>query len=85
MAYASIEMPPFQSAPGEQDPRFQLDPSLMPQRLELDLPEELLEKLMRQAGRSHRSLPELIEHILSQSCVEIVEDARSHDAPSLPE
>lgn len=85
MAYASIEMPPSQSAASEQDPRFQFDPSRMPQRLELDLPEELLEKLMRQAGRCHRSLPELIEHILSQSSVEIVEDARSHDAPSLPE
>ena len=75
MAYASIEMPLFQSAPGEQDPRFQLDPSLMPQRLELDLPEELLGQLVRQAGRSHRSLPELIAHILSQSCAEIIEDA----------
>jgi hypothetical protein len=68
-------MPPIQPARGEQDPRFQLDPSRMPQRLELDLPEELLEQLMRQAERSHRSLPELIAHILSQSCAEIVEDA----------
>ena len=70
-----MEMPLFQSAPGEQDPRFRLDPSRMPQRLDLDLSEELLEQLMRQAGRSHRSLPELIEHILSQSCVEIIEDS----------
>ena len=47
----------------------------MPQRLELDIPEDLLERLMQQAERCNRSLPELIEYILAQSCVEMVEEA----------
>ena len=59
---------------GEQDARFRLDPSQMPQRLELDIPEELLERLMQQAERCNRSLPELIEHILAQSCMEMAEE-----------
>ncbi|WP_438983109.1 ribbon-helix-helix domain-containing protein [Vulcanococcus sp.] len=46
----------------------------MPQPLTLDLPEELLEQLMRQAERSQRSLPELIEHLLAQGCREIASD-----------
>ena len=46
----------------------------MPQRLELDIPEELLEELMRQAERCNRSLPELIEHILAQSSKEMAEE-----------
>jgi len=60
---------------GEQDARFRLDSAQMPQRLELDIPEELLERLIRQAERCNRSLPELIEYILAQSCIEIAEDA----------
>jgi len=60
---------------GEQDARFRLDPTQMPQRLELDIPEELLERLMQQAERCNRSLPELIEYILAQSCMEIAEEA----------
>jgi len=60
---------------GEPDARFRLDPTQMPQRLELDLPEELLEQLMRQAVRCNRSLSELIEHILAQSCMEMAEEA----------
>jgi len=60
---------------GEQDARFRLDSAQMPQRLELDIPEELLERLIRQAERCNRSLPELIEYILAQSCMEIAEDA----------
>lgn len=59
---------------GEQDARFRLDPTQMPQRLELDIPEELLERLMQQAQRCNRSLPELIEHILAQSCMEMAEE-----------
>ena len=62
-------------AAGEQDTQFRLDPTQMPQRLELDIPEELLERLMQQAQRCNRSLPELIEYILAQSCVEMVEEA----------
>jgi len=60
---------------GEQDARFRLDSAQIPQRLELDIPEELLERLIRQAERYNRSLPELIEYILAQSCMEIAEDA----------
>ncbi len=60
---------------GEQDAQFRLDPTQMPQRLELDIPEELFERLMQQAERCNRSLPELIEYILAQSCVEMVEEA----------
>jgi hypothetical protein len=59
---------------GEQDARFRLDSVQMPQRLELDIPEELLERLIRQAERCNRSLPELIEHILAQSCIEMAEE-----------
>jgi hypothetical protein len=64
-----------QDSAGERDTRFQLDPTQMPQRLELDIPEELLERLMQQAERCNRSLPELIEYILAQSCVEMAEEA----------
>jgi hypothetical protein len=59
----------------EQDTQFRLNPTQMPQRLELDLPDELLERLMQQAERCHRSLPELIEYILAQSCVEMADEA----------
>ncbi len=46
----------------------------MPQWLELDIPEELLERLIRQAERSNRSLSELIEYILAQSSMEMAEE-----------
>lgn len=59
---------------GEQDARFRLDPTQMPQRLELDISEELLARLMEQAERCNRSVPELIEHILAQSCSEVLEE-----------
>ena len=64
-----------QDAEGEQDARFRLDPTQMPRRVELDIPEELLERLIQQAERCNRSLPELIEYILAQSCMEIAEEA----------
>jgi hypothetical protein len=60
---------------GEQDVRFRLDPTQMPQRLELDIPEELLARLIRQAEQSNRSLNELIEYILAQSCAEVAEES----------
>ena len=60
---------------GEQDARFRLDPTQMPRRVELDIPEELLERLIQQAERCNRSLPELIEYILAQSCMEMAEEA----------
>jgi predicted HicB family RNase H-like nuclease len=60
---------------GEQDGRFRLDPTQMPQRLELDIPEELLARLIRQAEQSNRSLNELIEYILAQSCAEVAEES----------
>jgi hypothetical protein len=59
---------------GEPDARFRLDPTRMPQRFELDIPEELLEQLKWQAERCNRSLPDLIEYILAQSCVEMAEE-----------
>jgi hypothetical protein len=46
----------------------------MPRRLELDISEELLQRLMRQAERCNRSLPELVEYILAQSCLEMAEE-----------
>jgi hypothetical protein len=64
-----------QDSAGEQDVRFRLDPTQMPRRVELDIPEELLERLIQQAERCNRSLPELIEYILAQSCMEIAEEA----------
>jgi hypothetical protein len=63
-----------QDSAGEQDARFRLDPTQMPQWLELDIPEELLERLIRQAERSNRSLSELIEYILAQSSMEMAEE-----------
>ena len=63
-----------QDPAGEQDARFRLDPTQMPQRLERDIPEELLEELIRQAERCNLSLPELIEHILAQSSMEMAEE-----------
>ncbi len=63
-----------QDSAGEQDARLRLDPTQMPQRLELDIPEQLLERLIRQAERCNRSLPELIEYILAQSSMEMVEE-----------
>jgi hypothetical protein len=63
-----------QDSAGEQDARFRLDPTQMPQRLELDIPEQLLERLIRQPERCNRSLPELIEYILAQSSMEMVEE-----------
>lgn len=60
---------------GEQDARFRLDPTQMPQRLELEIPEQLLERLILQAERCNRSLPELIEYILAQSSMEMAEEA----------
>ena len=59
---------------GEQDDQFRLDPTQMPQRLELDIPEQLFERLILQAERCNRSLPELIEYILAQSCMEMAEE-----------
>jgi hypothetical protein len=61
-------------AAGEQDAQFRLDPTQMPQRLELEIPEQLLERLILQAERCNRSLPELIEYILAQSCMEMAEE-----------
>ena len=72
---ASFQMNPSQDAVCEQDAQFLLDPTQMPQRLELDLSDELLGRLMRQAERSNRSLSELIEHILAQSFLEMAEEA----------
>ena len=64
-----------QDAAGEQDAHFRLDPAQMPQRLELDLSDELLARLMQQAESGNRSLSELIEHILAQSFLEMAEEA----------
>lgn len=46
----------------------------MPQSLEIDIPDELLAQLIQQAERCNRSLTELIEHILAQSCEQMAEE-----------
>lgn len=52
------------SIPGEQDPRFHLDPDRFPQRLELELPEELVDELQRVADEMGCSMPELVHNLL---------------------
>jgi hypothetical protein len=64
----------LQDSAGERDAQFRLDPTQMPRRLELDISEGLLQRLMRQAERCNRSLPELVEYILAQSCLEMAEE-----------
>ena len=59
-------IPPPDGAPGESDPRFRLDPARFPQRLDLELPEELVERLERMAHQRNRSLSELIHNLICQ-------------------
>ena len=58
--------PPPDGPPGESDPRFRLDPARFPQRLDLELPEELVERLERMAHQSDRSLAELVHNLICQ-------------------
>jgi len=53
-------------APGEPDPRFRLDPAHFPQRLDLELPEELFEQLQQAAREGDCSVSELVQHLISQ-------------------
>ena len=62
--------PPSDGVPEEPDPRFRLDPARFPQRLELDLPEELVERLQRIAEQKDRSLSELIHNLVCQQLKE---------------
>jgi hypothetical protein len=62
--------PPRDGVPEETDPRFRLDPARFPQRLELDLPEELVERLQRIAALKDRSLSELIHNLICQQLKE---------------
>jgi hypothetical protein len=52
--------------PGSADP-FVLRPDQLPRRLELELPQELLEPLQRSADRSGRSLNELLLELLDRA------------------
>jgi hypothetical protein len=63
-------IPPPDGAPGESDPRFRLDPARFPQRLDLELPEELVERLQRIAALKDRSLSELIHNLICQQLKE---------------
>ena len=71
-------MPPISAnanneAPGEPDRHFRLDPASLPQRLELELPEELLERLRCIARETGRSAPELIQELI---CNHLKQQAR---------
>jgi hypothetical protein len=66
--------PASDGAPEETDPRFRLDPARFPQRLELDLPEELVERLQRIAEQKDRSLSELIHNLVCQQLKEQAKD-----------
>ena len=66
-------MNPSMDAHSEQDERFRLDTGKLPRRIELELPDGLMEKLKQHADRLNLPVSELIEQILAQSCVESVE------------
>jgi hypothetical protein len=51
----------------EHDPRFRLDPSRMPQRLDFELPPELLDHLHALALRSGRCLEEIALDLILRS------------------
>ena len=45
---------------------FHIDPAKLPKKLELELTEELLERLKRQSQRSGRSIDEIILQMLNE-------------------
>ena len=45
---------------------FPIDPAKLPKKLELELTEELLERLKRQSQRSGRSIDEIILQMLNE-------------------
>ena len=53
------------TSPDAPDPWI-LDPAVFPRRLELDLPEPLLEKLQKLAERSGRDLEEIAISLIDQ-------------------
>jgi len=55
-----------QGVQGEPDPSFRLDPASFPQPLELELPEELVERLQRLANETGFSLSELVHNLICQ-------------------
>jgi hypothetical protein len=63
----SLPGSPWANPPGEPDPRFRLDSARLPQRLEFELPEAVIEAITRQAQRSNRSFNEMVQHLLAQS------------------
>ncbi len=50
--------------PVEPDPRFRLKPSLFPQPLELELPEEFMERRQRMARETGFALSELVHNLV---------------------
>ena len=65
--------PPPDGVPGEPDPRFRLDPARFPQRLDLELPEELVEQLQRLAHQTDRSLSEVVHNLI---CKQLKQQAK---------
>jgi len=60
---------------GESDPRFRLDQAQLPRSFELDLSDELLQRLAVKAEKSNRSMEELIEHFICQALADQEVDA----------
>lgn len=48
----------------DDDDRFKIDPTKLPQKLELELSERVLEQLAKRAAQTGRSVDELILEIL---------------------
>jgi hypothetical protein len=46
--------------------QFKIDPAKLPKRIEVDLPPEVVERLMRVSAMSGRSLDELILEVLDK-------------------
>ena len=53
------------TTPGDDD-SFRLNPEKLPKQLDIDLDQEILERLQKVAARSGRSVDELILEILDQ-------------------
>jgi hypothetical protein len=49
----------------EQDHNFCLDPARLPQRIEIELPDAVIEAVSRQAERSNRTFNEMVQHLLA--------------------
>lgn len=66
MTGAERHRDPNPSEEPDQNERYRLDPARFPQRVELDLSEELVRQLETLAARTGRSLNDLITELLSR-------------------